>query len=126
MDVARGLEEVRRDAEVTPASVSLTAPLITRESTRSHLKNTSGKGVREDCLSFPGSSLPMAGGESLVLSGGVHNLLVELSLPPGGEPLGERPGLACVLEGLGGLSELFTISKYCGYVSSREVQPSVT
>lgn len=70
MDAARGLEEDRRDAEITPAGVSLTAPLTTWElTTQSHLKNTSGKGDREDYFSFPGSSLPTAGGrESLVLS----------------------------------------------------------
>lgn len=39
---------------------------------------------------------------------------------------GERPGLACVLQGLWGLSELFTINKYYGSVFSQEVQPSVT
>lgn len=32
---------------------------------------------------------------------------------------GERPGLACVLEGPWGLSELFTINKDYGYVFSQ-------
>lgn len=62
MDATRGLEEDRQDAEITPAGMSLTALLTTRElSTQSHLKNMSGQGDREDCLSFPGLLLPTQG-----------------------------------------------------------------